>query len=80
MSRLSSSHLGTGTKFEAGAFAYLNLFLELGNDLVVEDTVGPKGSLGLVDHGGDISDVVSLQLGLEAINDCLYLIWLGMDR
>lgn len=80
MLRLSSSHLGTASKFEASAFAYLNLMLELGNDLVVEKAIRPEGSLGLIDHSGDIVDVVGLQLSLEGIDDCLYLVWLGIDR
>lgn len=80
MLRLSSSHLDTGMGSEAGAFANLNLLLELGNDLVVENAIGPEGSLGLIDHSGDIVDVVGLQLSIEGIDDCLYLVWLGIDR
>lgn len=66
-------------KFEAHAFAYLNLMLELGNDGAVENAVDPEGSLDLVGHSGEISDVVGLQMALEGIDDCLYLGRLGVD-
>lgn len=73
-----ASGSGISTKFEVHAFAYLNLMLELGNDLVVENDVGSEGSLDLIDHSGGIIDVVGLQVRLEGINDCLYLVWLGV--